>query len=767
MPSSASNASVSQGQLDGRRTLARVDGASKVTGRALYAGDVRLPGMLWGAVLRSPHPHARITRIDASAARQLPGVHAVLTGEDVAGVRYGRSISDIPILAHERVRFVGEPVAAVAAEDSAIAQAALGEIQVEYDELPAVLDPDEATAPGAPLLHPDHRTYRGANQDLPDIPNLLSYQVIRHGDPDAGFGQADLVLEHTYESPMQHQGYLEPQTCVVFVEGDGVTRIWASNKSPFVLRDRLARDLGLQAERIVVEPTYIGGDFGGKGGPMQVPLAYFLSRTAGRPVRMVLQGVEDFIAANPRHPARTTIRTGVKRDGRIVARHIRMVFSSGAYGGNKPIPGTILSPAHYVHGMYRIPNSLFESLVVYTNHVPCGHMRAPGGLQGAFACEVDVDRAAEAIGMDPVEFRVRNAVVDGDPGPEGVPLTHARLRECLETVRSLSAWAQPLPNNVGRGVAVAVLRTGEGRSSARVQVDRDGSVTVVTSNTEQGSGSHTLMVQVVARELQLDPSRVRLLVLPTDSGLWDRGGAAASQTHGVGQAVLGAARGVLGKLAAVAAIPLECAVNEVELVDGFFKMRGDDGPGLTFAEVARLACRDEEPVTASHRFDAQEHLSVSSYTAQVAEVELDRETGEVRVRRITSASDAGTILNEQGASGQIEGGLIMGLGAALMEEVQLDDGRVATVGLHDYKLPTSADIPPFEHVFLRGGGDGQGPGPYGARAVSELSHLPVAAAIVNAIHAAAGVRLETMPITAERVYDALRAARITDEGGVK
>jgi CO/xanthine dehydrogenase Mo-binding subunit len=275
------------------------------------------------------------------------------------------------------------------------------------------------------------------------------------------------------------------------------------------------------------------------------------------------------------------------------------------------------------------------------------------------------------------------------------------------------------------------------------------------------------MIQQNTRDIQNQQHTLPLQIKTTNSGHSDSGGAAASQTHGAGQAVLGAARGVLEKLSSAAAVPLECPADQVELVDGFFRARGEDEPRLSFAEVAHLACRDQEPVTATHRFEAHEHLSVCSYTAQVAEVEVDHETGEVQVRRITSASDAGTIINEQGASGQIEGGLIMGLGAALMEEIQLDGGRVATVGLHDYKQPTSADIPPFEHVFLRGGGDGQGPGPYGARAVSELSHLPVAAAIANAVHAATGVHLETMPITADRVFDALEAARTTDEGAMR
>src|SRR5579884_1670789 len=286
--------------------IPRVDGRLKVTGRATYTADVMPPGCLWGAILRSPLPHARIKRVDLSRARTLPGVHAALTGADIHGARYGRAIADVPVLCTDRVRFVGDPVAAVAAESPELAQEALDLIEVEYEELPAVFDPFEAMKPGSPALHPDFAAYRRdlrqpgwPDEPLPDVPNLCSYRLTASGDLEAGFAQADLVVERTYRTPAQHQGYIEPHSCVVSVEADGATRVWASTKSPFVLRGLLARDLDLPPERIVVEPVYVGGDFGGKGSPMHVPLAYFLSKASGRPVRIILSGVEDMLGGDP------------------------------------------------------------------------------------------------------------------------------------------------------------------------------------------------------------------------------------------------------------------------------------------------------------------------------------------------------------------------------------------------------------------------------------------------------------------------------------
>jgi CO/xanthine dehydrogenase Mo-binding subunit len=701
-----------------------VDGVLKVTGQATFTASVRVPGCLSGAILRSPLPHARIKRINAGQARELPGVHAVLTGADVGGALYGRAIADVPVLCTDRVRFVGDPVAAVAADDAETAELALKLIEVEYDELPAVFDPFQAMTPDAPRLHPEFASYRRdlrqpdwPDEPLPDVPNLCSYRLTSSGDPERGFGEADLVFERTYRTPVQHQGYIEPHSCIVSAEPGGSMRVWASTKSPFVLRGLLGRDLGLDPERIVVEPVYVGGDFGGKGSPMHVPLTYFLSRASGRPVRLVLPYGEDMQAGDPRHPAWVTIRTGINRDGAIVARTVRAVFASGAYAGFKPIANAELAGGHYVHGTYRIPNHAYESLIAYTNTVPCGHMRAPGGLQTVFACEVEMDRLARAIGMDPIDLRLKNGVQAGDMGVEGQPWASVRLPECLAAVRSASGWDQPRPPGVGRGIALCQSPIGPGASTARVSRGTDGGVTLETSVFEQGSGSHTILSQIVAEELAISPDGVHVQAAGTDVGLWDRGSSASAVTHGAGQAARLAARELREQLRSPTAA----------------------GEGSMVAEA---------------RYEDWHPPSTTSFVAQVVEVEIDGETGQVRVRKVTGAYDVGTILNTIGVTGQIEGGLLMGLGAAAMEELRIVDGRVETAGLHEYKLPTMRDIPEHRLIPIT---DDAGPGPYGAKQTSELSNLPFAAAYANAVHDATGIELDELPVTAERIFRALAA----------
>ena len=745
--------------------VGRVDGEGKVTSRCKYTADVQLPGTLWGVVHRSPFSHARVVRVHTSRARALSGVHAVLTGQDLEGKLFGRAIADIPVLAYDRVRLIGEPVAAVAAEDRDTAEEACQLIEVDYEELPAVFDPFEAMHADAPLLHPRFREYRhgyrlgdytvGDKLDLPDTPNLCSYEEKSKGDIERGFREADLVLEHKYQTPIQHQGYIEPHTCMVSVEPDETVRIWASNKAPFTLKDLLVLDLGLPPDKVVIEPIFVGGDFGGKGSPMFIPLAYFLSKSTGRPVRIVMDGVSEFMAGNPRHAAWITIRTGLKRDGTIVARHVKMVMDSGAYAGYKPIPFARLWGLHVAAGVYRVPHIKVECMIVYTNHVPAGHMRSPGGAQAAYACEADIDRLAEAVGMDPLEFRLKNGVEEGEPAPLGDTWTSVRLKECLRAVKTASGWDSRKPPNVGRGVAICQDVAGYGGSTSIVEVNRDGSATLKTGVNDQGSGPFTILVQIVGHELQLPLERVKLVVTGTDSGIWDRGSSGMSVTHVAGQATLRAATEVRSKLAAVAAEYLGCSEGQVELVKGVFRNRDRTKPTIPFKKVAARACREGEPVSGSCRFEAWKLPTGTSFVAHVAEVEVDPETGQVKIRRVVAASDVGTVLNPIGVTGQIEGALMMGLGFGTMEEVKLTEGQVETLGLHDYKIPTIQDVPRLQNLLIT---DGQGPGPYGAKAAGELGNLPITAAIANAVFDAIGIRFDTLPITAEKVYQALKAA---------
>ena len=382
-------------------------------------------------------------------------------------------------------------------------------------------------------------------------------------------------------------------------------------------------------------------------------------------------------------------------------------------------------------------------------------MRSPGGAQAAYACEADIDRLAEAVGMDPLEFRLKNGVEEGEPAPLGDTWTSVRLKECLRAVKTASGWDSRKPPNVGRGVAICQDVAGYGGSTSIVEVNRDGSATLKTGVNDQGSGPFTILVQIVGHELQLPLERVKLVVTGTDSGIWDRGSSGMSVTHVAGQATLRAATEVRSKLAAVAAEYLGCSEGQVELVKGVFRNRDRTKPTIPFKKVAARACREGEPVSGSCRFEAWKLPTGTSFVAHVAEVEVDPETGQVKIRRVVAASDVGTVLNPIGVTGQIEGALMMGLGFGTMEEVKLTEGQVETLGLHDYKIPTIQDVPRLQNLLIT---DGQGPGPYGAKAAGELGNLPITAAIANAVFDAIGIRFDTLPITAEKVYQALKAA---------
>ena len=364
--------------------IGRLDGADKVSGAARYSADVTLPGMIWGKALRSPLPHARILGIDTSKARALPGVLAVLTAADLPDVLVGRRMFDMPVLARDRVRFIGEKVAVVAAADPDVAEEALALIDVEYDDLPAIIDLAKALESDAPLVHENAGAYEGAPTERPH-PNVQSVLRFKLGDVEAGFREADRIFEHTFRTQLAHQGYLEPHAGVVAIDGDGRVQVWASNKMPYRLKELMSHALRLPKEQIRVNLTPIGGDFGGKGSLMDLPLAYHLARATGRPVKMVMRYAEELMAGNPRHPSLITVRTGVTRDGQIVARQVKALFNSGAYAAFKPVPHVHLGGVSLGAGVYRIPNLLIESYCVYTHNVPCGHMRSPGEPQMVFA----------------------------------------------------------------------------------------------------------------------------------------------------------------------------------------------------------------------------------------------------------------------------------------------------------------------------------------------------------------------------------------------
>jgi CO/xanthine dehydrogenase Mo-binding subunit len=714
------------------QSIGRVDGIEKVRGEARYSADVTLPGLIWGKALRSPLPHARIGRIDTSRARTLPGVLAVLTARDLPDVLVGRRMFDMPLLARDRVRFIGEKVAVVAAADLDVAEEALALIDVEYEDLPAVFDAAEAVADGAPLVHENPGAYEGAPAERPH-PNVQSVLRFKLGDAEAGFREADRIFEHTFRTQLAHHGYIEPHAGVVAIDHDGRIQVWASNKMPFRLKELLAHALQLPKERIRVNLTPIGGDFGGKGSLMDLPLAYHLARVTGRPVKMIMRYAEELMAGNPRHPAVITLRTGVTKDGRIVARRVRALFNAGAYAAFKPAPSVNLGGAAMGAGVYRIPHLLIESLCVYTHSIPCGHARSPGEPQMVFAEESHMDMIARDLGLDPAELRRRNLLGDGDHLASGHHLEHVRSRETLDAALQASGWSTPKPAWTGRGVAMTHRHIGVGFTNARVRLEPKGTVTLVIGLPDTGTGAHLVLRQIVAEVLGLSVDEVQIELATTDAFATDSGVGGSRVTHTGGRAAYHAAE------------TLEASIRaEAERLGT---------PGASFATIAQAAAREGRTLEASYFYDAKAHAAVTSFTAQVAEVAVDPQTGQVTVRRFTTAHDVGTIINPLGHQGQIEGGLVQGLGFALSEELGTEDGRISTLSLGDFKLPTIQDIPPLTTVLLK---DPVGPGPFRAKAIGEGSISAVAPAIANAVADACGARILDLPITAEKVYFALR-----------
>ena len=736
------------------KPLGRVEGPEKVSGAARYAADQLPPGVIWGKAHRSPLPHARIVRIDTSKARAVPGVLAVLTAADLPDVLVGRVMFDMPVLARDRVRFIGEKVAVVAAEDPDVAEEAAALIEVEYEDLPALFDPIEAIREGAFRIHEDPASYANAPKEHRPSPNLQS--VLRHkmGDPAKSFAQADHLFEHTFRTPRGHQGYLEPTASTVAVDADGMVHVWASNKMPFRLRDLLAHTLKLPADRIQVHLTPIGGDFGGKGSLMDTPLCYHLARATGRPVKMAMSYTEELMAGNPRHASVITIRSGVTRDGRLLARTARAIFDGGAYAAFKPVPHVNLIGANMVQGPYRIPNVAVESLCAYTNQVPCGHMRSPGDPQMIWAEEAHMDMVAGALGLDPAEFRRRNLLQEGDHLVDGHHVESVQALETLEAALTAADWAKPKPRpTVGRGLAMSLRHDGMGMCNARVTLEADGTVTLLTVTPDTGTGSHTIFAQIVAETLGVPASAVNVRVGDTRSFVTDSGTGGSRVTHVAGLAAQEAATQVRRQILDEAAAMLEANPDDLELREGRVVPRGGGPRRPSLADVASAAQRQGKAIDAAVRKEIGHYPPQFSFCAQVAEVEVDRETGQVRVLRVVTAHDVGTILNPIGFHGQINGGVIQGLGFGTMEELRLEEGRVTTLSLGDFKMPNILDIPALTTVLME---KPVGPGPFKAKSIGESSNVPLGAAIANAVADACGARITEAPITAEKVFFALQ-----------
>ena len=495
----------------------RIDNTSKVTGDARYTADVLLPGTLWAKTLRSPHSHARIVRIDTSRAEKAPGVRAVLTGDDVRGILYGRRYRDISILAQERARFMGERVAAIAADTLEQAEHALSLIEIDYEELPAVFDPVAALQEGAPIVHPEVATYKGLPKPLEHPTNRFAHDVFRRGDVDAGFARADLIVENTFTVARVHQGFLEPHCCLVWIDEKERVQMWSPNKAPQGLRESMCNAFKIAPEKIRVNPVAIGGDFGGKGAPIDEPICYLLALRTGRPVKMIMEYGEEFVAGAPRHAAVMKLKTGVKGDGTIIAHQIDAFLDAGAYGGFRP--GAVVGGIAHAGGCYLAEHSRISVSRVYTNNLPGGQMRAPGEPQGFFAAESHMDCVARKLGMDPAEFRLKNLIEEGDETLTGGHYRGIKAKETLRAALTAAVYKSPKRANVGRGVAMGYRGPGGGNTSVKIALNPDGSVVIHTGLFEQGTGTYTTMRQIAAEELSCDPDEIRIDVHDTDSGV--------------------------------------------------------------------------------------------------------------------------------------------------------------------------------------------------------------------------------------------------------
>jgi CO/xanthine dehydrogenase Mo-binding subunit len=531
----------------------RIDGRIKVSGEAKFTADFAREGMLWSAFVASPYAHARIVSIDVTAAREMDGVRAIVTGADIGERYFGAMLRDWPVLAYERVKFVGEYVAVVAADTRAIAEAAAAAIDVEYEELPALLDTEASIADGAPPFHPNDEAfvYNGPQRPARPHRNMHGYDVVHKGDPEAAFAAADRVFEHTFHTPRYHAGYLEPRATLVWVDDDGTYRVMCTNKNPFALRDNLAKTLELEKDKVVVESTFIGGEFGGKALTIEEFPLYYLARATKRPIKHVRTHADDVRSSHTRHASKVRVRIATTSAGKIQAVDIRALFDGGAYAAGKGLPWLV--PGRTPKIPYAIPNAHVERMAVYTNTIPAGIVRAPADFQTLFAVESLMDMIAAELGLDPLELRMRNAIVAGDTDLERNPYAKPRAREVLGTLREAMGWERPVPPGAGRGrgIALTARHIAGGKTSMIVTALPSGEITVETGSTEPGVGTFTVIQRVLAAELGVDPKRISVVRGTTATAPWDPGIGGSKGTLLLGQAAIDGAR----KLRAALALP--------------------------------------------------------------------------------------------------------------------------------------------------------------------------------------------------------------------
>jgi xanthine dehydrogenase molybdenum-binding subunit len=746
----------------GRKTP-KVDAVDKVTGRAQFGADIALPRLLVGKVLRSPHAHARIRRIDTRNAAALTGVHAVITGSDLPTVAPGAQMTSgtatihnhyvsQEVLARERVLFHGHAVAAVAATSTDVAEEALALIEVEYEPLPFVLDAVEAMQPDAVRLHDDLYT-RTATGKAATASNIAEHLEMGRGDVAQGFAEADVVVERTFRTQSVHQGYIEPDAETAWVREDGSVIVWANTQTTFTQRHELAMVLDLPVSRIRVVPTEVGGAFGGKESVRVSTLCVALSRKAGLPVRITLSREEVLRATGPATAMVSTIKVGVRHDGTITAIQARLVYDAGAFPG-----APLRSAIRRVFSHYRTANLKIDAYDVVTNKPHVGAYRAPGGTPTNFALESVIDEVGEALHMEPLAFRSRNVSRPGDPMPDGVILPSVSLVDILQRVQRHVCWTTPLTGpNQGRGIALGLWTMPGGTTSCHITLSIDGSVTLVLGTVDL-SATRTSLAMVAAEALGLELADVRVVVGDTDMVAYSGASAGDKVTYVTSKAIIKASDDLLQQLKIRVAAALEASPQDIVYERKRFWVQGSPERGTLLADVARRTIQSGGSVmgygSASDTFSSV--ALAPNAAAHVVDVEVDRDTGQVKILRYTTFQDVGLCVNPDQVEGQMQGGATQGIGWGLAETYVVDEkGAVRNANLLDYRLPSVLDVPYIATDVIEVPSSDH---PYGIRAVGQVPIVPPAAALANAIFRATGVRLYELPMTAERLYRAMNSA---------
>jgi CO/xanthine dehydrogenase Mo-binding subunit len=766
------------------QNLSMLDARERVCGAINYVLNTELPGMLVGKILRSPFPHARIVAVDALRAERLAGVGAVLTREDFGPARrysgtYGRVFRDQAVVALDKARFVGDPVAAVAAVNEEVAEEALSLIAVEYEELPAVFDEEEALKPGAPLVH-DPRPkqqpmFDGLIQDLSGASNLCSHFKLRRGDVEQGFRQSDRVFEDVFRSPAAQHVPLEPHVTVArFLEGK--LTLWTSTQMPHAIRSQMAELCNLPQERVRVIVETLGGGFGSKGSLRLEPIASFLALKSNRPVKIVLRREEEFVTVC-KHPATIRIKTGVTKDGTLVARQITAHFNTGAYSDIGPVVARNGGSA--MSGPYRIPHVRIDSCAVWSNVVPAGALRGFGVPQAVWAYESQMDMIAERLGLDPVEFRRKNLLCDGDLFATGEKLAGMHYDELLERAATSIQWssndarwarqggltAAPGALRRGKGLALVIKATiTPSTSAAALELKEDGSLKILTSSVELGQGAITVLAQIAADAMRMPVGRVLVSNPDTDLTPYDQQTSSSRTTYSMGGAITEAAADLKRQLSQCAAELLEASAADLILEEGRVGVRGSPSRWLGYGEVARRGKQGSfigrGVFSTRGGLDLETGQGIGSVHwhqgAIGCEVEVDGETGKISVLRLTPAVFAGRVVNPRLCELQLDGCALFGLGQALFEEMTYNDsGQLINANLGDYNIPSFADVPwKVDSCAL------EQPGSEELHGIGETLLPPVMAAIGNAVYNAVGTRIHDLPLTAEKVLRGLARAAV-------